>query len=503
MKPSFQEQIASVAVALIILAACGAQRDPVAQTSGRPVGTPLAAALALPGNGVAAAATPEKNTSPNERAGSGMRAAIDRAVATMTEAVATARISTTATTAAINTVTVTASVTATASVSASVTATAIVAPPAATAAPSAAPLSLTAFLSETLATVLTAVTPVTQVASAAPAAADETMTPARLPDVTATTTETVAPPTGTPETVTPEATIPVTTAPATTATNVESQATAAVAAPAETISLTATVAGPVVTAASEATTSAQPEPTAAATVRDGTLTPAPAATTTSTPVATTRTPLTGTSTVTASPVVPATVAPTAVESVATVTATAPATAPVAATAAVTATVPATVTDTVTSIVPVTVTATMTDTMTDTVVAEAAVVTGTPVPVDPPAGEPVTAATLEQRWRWLESRYEGDILITPPAGARYWLEWMDNGRMEIVADCNRGIGRYELAGADVTVTFIGMTMAACDDDSLGDLFVGDLRTVVGATLRDGQLVLELQNEAGQMIFVPAD
>ena len=63
--------------------------------------------------------------------------------------------------------------------------------------------------------------------------------------------------------------------------------------------------------------------------------------------------------------------------------------------------------------------------------------------------------------------------------------------------------HELAGADVTVTFIGMTMAACDDDSLGDLFVGDLRTVVGATLRDGQLVLELQNEAGQMIFVPAD
>jgi hypothetical protein len=47
------------------------------------------------------------------------------------------------------------------------------------------------------------------------------------------------------------------------------------------------------------------------------------------------------------------------------------------------------------------------------------------------------------------------------------------------------------------------MAACDDDSLGDLFVGDLRTVVGATMRGGQLVLELQNEAGQMLFVPAN
>jgi heat shock protein HslJ len=321
---------------------------------------------------------------------------------------------------------------------------------------------------------------VTQVASAAPAAADETMTPARLPDVAATATETVAPPTAAPVN-----TALIITATATVATGDESQTAAGAAAPAQTSAVTATTAGPAVPSAGADSADVRPEPAVTAPVGNGTLTPAPGAATTSTPVATTKAPLTVTGAVTASPVVPATVAPAAVESVVTVT----------------TTVTATAASTVTAAAPVAATATAT--MTVPVVAADTTVTMTPVPVGPPTGEPVTAATLQQRWRWLESRYEGDILITPPASARYWLEWMDNGRMEIVADCNQGIGRYELAGADVTVTFIGMTMAACDDDSLGDLFVGDLRTVVGATMRGGQLVLELQNEAGQMLFVPAN
>lgn len=72
------------------------------------------------------------------------------------------------------------------------------------------------------------------------------------------------------------------------------------------------------------------------------------------------------------------------------------------------------------------------------------------------------------------------------------------------DCNSVSWSYTLEGSSLHFDTLGPgTMAYCGDESLDRRYLGLLGNTVTYVLADGMLYLNLEMDAGNMIFVAAD
>jgi para-nitrobenzyl esterase len=96
----------------------------------------------------------------------------------------------------------------------------------------------------------------------------------------------------------------------------------------------------------------------------------------------------------------------------------------------------------------------------------------------------------------------DTLVRPDDGAKYTLEFRDDGSVALRADCNLGTGTFSSPepGRLVFGTF-ATTRAACPPDSLGPRFLTDLAHVRSYLLKDGRLYLSLMADGGIYAFAP--
>ncbi|MCA9900922.1 MAG: META domain-containing protein [Anaerolineales bacterium] len=111
------------------------------------------------------------------------------------------------------------------------------------------------------------------------------------------------------------------------------------------------------------------------------------------------------------------------------------------------------------------------------------------------------------WQWqaFEDSASGDesndITVSNPAN--YTLELLTDGTYAIQADCNSGGGQYTASGSSLTLEAGPITLAECGPESLYNLFILRLNEVVTYVIdSDGNLVLNLGADAGNMIFAPA-
>lgn len=110
------------------------------------------------------------------------------------------------------------------------------------------------------------------------------------------------------------------------------------------------------------------------------------------------------------------------------------------------------------------------------------------------------------WQWqaFEDSASGaessDITVDDPT--LYVLNLLDNGTAQITADCNVAQMEYNVEGNSLTFLPGPMTLAACGPDSLSNEFVMRLGEVVSYVLDGDQLVLNLQADAGNLIFASA-
>ncbi len=104
------------------------------------------------------------------------------------------------------------------------------------------------------------------------------------------------------------------------------------------------------------------------------------------------------------------------------------------------------------------------------------------------------------WQWTEI-VETDPTTEPltPNPENYTIRFSVDGSLAFRADCNRGEGSYTLDGRALSIELGGSSLVRCRDDSLDDLYRGFLGEVAGYSLVNGQLVLELKDDAGRMIF----
>jgi membrane-bound inhibitor of C-type lysozyme len=114
------------------------------------------------------------------------------------------------------------------------------------------------------------------------------------------------------------------------------------------------------------------------------------------------------------------------------------------------------------------------------------------PVAPPA------APLGLRWYWVRT-VDPERNWTPASPARYVLELSPPGEARVLADCNRGTGRYVLDGRALSVGPLATTRMACPAGSLDARFLAQLAAVRGHAIVAGLLRLDLLADGGTMFF----
>jgi heat shock protein HslJ len=106
-----------------------------------------------------------------------------------------------------------------------------------------------------------------------------------------------------------------------------------------------------------------------------------------------------------------------------------------------------------------------------------------------------------QWQWAElTETEPASQSVVPDPENYILVLNADGSANLKADCNQVQWGYTLEGTSLTFDTLGpATLAYCGDESLDELFLSKLGTGGTASVESGRLVLELNENAGRMVF----
>ena len=110
------------------------------------------------------------------------------------------------------------------------------------------------------------------------------------------------------------------------------------------------------------------------------------------------------------------------------------------------------------------------------------------------------AVLGKTWQW-ESTTNPVEKIVVPDPERYTVFLGGDGRAQMMFDCNRGGGGFEIGQGRLKFGPLMSTRMACAPDSLDTVFMRDLQRVVSFFLRNGRLYLELPYDSGTLKFRP--
>lgn len=114
--------------------------------------------------------------------------------------------------------------------------------------------------------------------------------------------------------------------------------------------------------------------------------------------------------------------------------------------------------------------------------------------NPPVSRPV--------WRLLQIRYPDNTAIEPEDPSKYALVLSADGTATVLADCNRGMGTFLMAGNALIMRKMAYTHMICPDNSLFDQYTSALQEASSCSLRDGRLSIYFQADSGVMEFEPA-
>ncbi|MGH2560003.1 MAG: META domain-containing protein [Thermomicrobiales bacterium] len=104
------------------------------------------------------------------------------------------------------------------------------------------------------------------------------------------------------------------------------------------------------------------------------------------------------------------------------------------------------------------------------------------------------------WAWQGFQGGDDSEIVPDDPANYTIQFMPDGSVAVLADCNRGRGTYTADDAQIDISAIALTRMGCPPGSLGIDFATDLEAVNTFVFRDGNLYLALPVDSGIHEFV---
>ena len=132
-------------------------------------------------------------------------------------------------------------------------------------------------------------------------------------------------------------------------------------------------------------------------------------------------------------------------------------------------------------------------------------TKTPIPTAEPSPTAVQDTIAAEQitgiaWQWTEVSQNAllDPILVPEPG-KYTVIFNANGLVNVQADCNSVGGAYTLKNNLLTISLAAQTLSFCGEESLDQQFLSLLGKSREVGLADGRMLLDLNDEAGQMGF----
>ena len=115
-----------------------------------------------------------------------------------------------------------------------------------------------------------------------------------------------------------------------------------------------------------------------------------------------------------------------------------------------------------------------------------------------AGEAPAAGLAGVTWEWVSLIDPlGQTLASDPT--RYTITFNEDGTANVVADCNTVFASYLTDGANIEIAPGAGTLMACEPGSQDQVFLNSLLSSAAYTVEDGELFIDLQADAGTLMF----
>jgi heat shock protein HslJ len=109
--------------------------------------------------------------------------------------------------------------------------------------------------------------------------------------------------------------------------------------------------------------------------------------------------------------------------------------------------------------------------------------------------------IGKTWNLAEIQYMNDTTKTPDDPARYTVEFLPDGTVNIKADCNNAGGEYTISGSSLNISITHTTRAACPPDSLSEEFLENLRIAASYQFEGNDLYIATQMDVAILKFTP--
>lgn len=118
-----------------------------------------------------------------------------------------------------------------------------------------------------------------------------------------------------------------------------------------------------------------------------------------------------------------------------------------------------------------------------------------------AAPPFAVTLTDIPWEWVSTtdQAQGAIPVSDPS--RYVILFSEDGKANILADCNTVLATYTTDGSSISILPGPSTLAACPPDSQADQFLTQLTDAAIYFIDGGNLYLDLPADGGTMRFVP--
>ncbi|BDG03126.1 META domain-containing protein [Anaeromyxobacter oryzae] len=123
----------------------------------------------------------------------------------------------------------------------------------------------------------------------------------------------------------------------------------------------------------------------------------------------------------------------------------------------------------------------------------------PPAVAAPGVRPAQPTIVGTTWLWGQT-IDPERSWVPADPARYTLELGGDGTVDVLADCNRGRGRYAHDGSRLEIGPLATTRMACPPGSLDDRYLKQVAGIRSVAVVAGLLRADLLADSGTMWFV---
>ncbi|MDH4185726.1 MAG: META domain-containing protein [Nitrospira sp.] len=103
------------------------------------------------------------------------------------------------------------------------------------------------------------------------------------------------------------------------------------------------------------------------------------------------------------------------------------------------------------------------------------------------------------WQWVRTLYSDDRKSVPAKPENYTIRFLEDGKINVKADCNVKGGVYSTEGKRLSIEITHSTMAACEEGSLEEQFIRDLTAGAIFFFQDGDLYIDMKYDSGTIKF----